>query len=126
MYGRLPDDYHLASSEDQELARKRVSVERERLYATLDALEIGCLGQGGAKGADELARDWARIRNVWLITYPADWDRHGKAAGPIRNEHMLREFEPDLVVAFPGGRGTQHMVSIALSAGVRVMMVGAA
>lgn len=40
----------------------------------------------------------------------ADWKKHGKAAGPIRNGIMLRDGKPDMVVAFPGGRGTANMV----------------
>ena len=59
--------------------------------------------------------------------FPADWIRHGRAAGPIRNEQMLREGCPDLVVAFhddPGlGRGTADMVRRALAAGVPVRFV---
>jgi UDP-N-acetylmuramoylalanine-D-glutamate ligase len=56
-------------------------------------------------------------------TYEADWDTHGKAAGPIRNKRMLDEGKPDLVVAFPGGRGTANMISQARKAGVEVIEV---
>ena len=48
---------------------------------------------------------------------PADWTKHGKAAGPIRNQKMLDEC-PDLVVAFPGGKGTADMVRRAMKAGI--------
>lgn len=37
---------------------------------------------------------------------------------------MLSEFQPDIVVAFPGGRGTAHMVRIARAAGIDVIEVG--
>ena len=42
--------------------------------------------------------------------FPADWAKHGKAAGPIRNAEMLTEFLPDYIVAFPGGKGTADML----------------
>lgn len=65
--------------------------------------------QGGAEGADAFAREWAQSRCVPMTTYPANWNRDGKAAGPIRNQQMI-ETEPDAVLAFPGGRGTADMV----------------
>ncbi len=78
------------------------------------------LVEGGAHGADTLARTWAQNRNLTFETYIANWQRDGRAAGPIRNELMLST-GIDLVVAFPGGRGTNHMVSIAQRDGVPVL-----
>lgn len=75
---------------------------------------------GGAKGADTLAIDWAVVHWVPFQEYPADWSTHGKAAGFIRNKQMLEEGKPDLVVAFPGGKGTKMMIDIARKAGVAV------
>jgi len=72
-----------------------------------------------------MAGDWAVERGVECLQYPADWEKLGRAAGPIRNEQMLREGKPDLVVAFPGARGTAHMVRIAREAGVRVIEIAA-
>jgi len=69
--------------------------------------------QGGAKGADECARRWANEHSVGCETYHADWKKYGKAAGPIRNRKMLDLGNPDLVIAFPGGNGTQNMVALA-------------
>ena len=79
--------------------------------------------QGGAPGADRLAFEWARANSVEVTTYEADWTAHGRAAGPIRNQRMLDEGQPDLVVAFPGTRGTADMVKRAKVAGVRVVEV---
>lgn len=78
---------------------------------------------GGATGADSLASRWATDMSIPVKVYPANWDEHGKAAGLIRNEQMLREGKPDVVIAFAGGRGTAHMVSIAKNAGVKVVQV---
>lgn len=75
---------------------------------------------GGASGADELAAQYAEVFGIRLRVYPADWRTHGRAAGPIRNQRMLDEGKPDLVIAFPGGRGTADMVRRARAAGVKV------
>lgn len=79
--------------------------------------------QGGAKGADFWADQWAIINWVDSTTYHPDWDKDGKAAGFIRNQRMLDEGKPDLVVAFPGGVGTADMVRRARKAGVEVMEI---
>lgn len=75
---------------------------------------------GGARGADEGAAAWAKSEGIKAIEYKADWKKHGKAAGPIRNQKMLDEGHPDAVVALPGGRGTADMVRRAYSAGIPV------
>lgn len=79
--------------------------------------------EGGARGADKLARLWAQHYGADVETCPADWGAHGKAAGPIRNQRMLDEGKPDLVIAFPGGRGTADMVRRAKAAGVEVRAI---
>lgn len=78
---------------------------------------------GNARGADSLARDWAIRHNVPHEAHPADWDRHGKKAGPIRNQEML-DSGLDGGIAFPGGRGTADMVRKMKAAGVPVWEVG--
>ena len=82
---------------------------------------IGEIIHGGANGADTMAGCWGDKHNIPVTVFKADWSRHGRAAGPRRNEKMLYEGKPDFVIAFPGGRGTAHMVSIAEKAGVRVI-----
>lgn len=82
---------------------------------------IAVIIHGGARGADILAGQFAVNECIPVEVYPADWQRDGKAAGPIRNSRMLAEGKPDLVVAFPGGRGTADMVRKAEKAGVRVI-----
>ena len=78
---------------------------------------------GEADGVDSVAMDWAVCNWTDYEGFPADWDKHGKKAGVLRNIQMLEEGKPDLVVAFPGGRGTAHMVQIAKAAGVEVIEV---
>lgn len=78
---------------------------------------------GDAKGADWLARAWAKFTKASYEGYPADWKKHGKAAGPIRNKQMLDEGKPELVIAFPGGSGTADMVRQAKARGIKVLEV---
>ncbi len=77
---------------------------------------------GEARGADTLAGQWARKNKIPVKSYPAQWNKHGRAAGPIRNKEMLDKEKPDLVVAFPGGKGTAHMAKIARENGVDVRL----
>lgn len=78
---------------------------------------------GGAEGVDAVAIDWAVVNWCPFVEFRADWDKHGKAAGPIRNQRMLAEGKPDLVVAFPGGKGTAHMKRLARDAKIKVMEI---
>ena len=81
---------------------------------------ITVLIHGAAKGADALAGCWARENNIKEKQYPALWNTHGKAAGIIRNQKMLDDNKVDLVVAFPGGKGTADMVQRAKKANIEV------
>lgn len=99
----------------------------ERICAVLDKLHreagIGVIIEGGAHGADQRARNWAQSRGVNCSTYEADWESYGSFAGPRRNQVMLDDGAPDLVIAFPGGRGTADMVKKARKAGVEVVEI---
>lgn len=79
------------------------------------------LVHGAARGADRLCAEWwGDIQERRVEAHPADWQRHGKAAGVLRNQEML-DSGLDLLVAFPGGRGTADMVRRAKAAGVPVL-----
>lgn len=91
------------------------------------AKPISLVVEGGAPGADALARVWCDFARVSCCTMRADWARYGRSAGPRRNEKMLSYLLQDrdggadvLVVAFPGGRGTADMVARAKRAGLTV------
>ncbi len=94
---------------------------RKLTYAALDQLDkeygFSVVIDGMARGADELAFDWALSRVVKTERYAADWDKYGRSAGPIRNQKMI-EALPDIAVAFPGGRGTADMAARCRAAGV--------
>lgn len=78
---------------------------------------------GKAPGADSLAIDWAVVNFCAFIEFPASWELHGKSAGPIRNQQMIDEGRPDLVIAFPGGRGTADMIRRAQKSGIPVRII---
>jgi hypothetical protein len=115
-------------------------VDRDMLFRTLDTetprtepdaygndmpLNVTIIHGDCPTGADLFADDWAAVNWCSVEGYPADWQMHGRAAGPIRNQRMLDEGKPDLVIAFPGGRGTADMVRRAMRAGVKILEVRA-
>jgi hypothetical protein len=93
------------------------------VYATLDRLKPTTVIEGGATGADFLANAWSIDHDVDCETYYAEWKKFGRSAGAIRNQRMLTEGRPDLVVAFPGGKGTADMVRRATNAGIKVEII---
>ena len=100
---------------------------REELYRVLDAIHkagpVTHAIHGGATGADSLVGQWCASLGVECTAYPADWKEYGKAAGPIRNQQMLNQGCPDVVIAFRGGAGTADMVRKAQKAGIKVVDV---
>ena len=84
---------------------------------------ITCIVHGGASGADYLAGYFARLHNIPVIIYYADWKKYNKAAGIIRNKEMLEKEKPDLVAAFPGGNGTKHMIKITKEKNIKCLVV---
>ena len=89
--------------------------------------EIDEVIHGAAPGADTLADTWARSRGIPVRRFIARWMTEGRAAGPLRNARMLAEGKPDVVIAFPGGKGTADMKERAFQAGIEVVeIIGAA
>lgn len=86
---------------------------KELVYSTLDEVKDVYgpvrLAVGDANGADYLAWQWAVDRNVPYQRFIADWNTYGKMAGPIRNREIL-DSGVDLLIAFPGGRGTSGCI----------------
>lgn len=79
---------------------------------------------GGARGVDTIAEHCARDQGLIVERHEADWQQHGKAAGPIRNQRMLNS-GADRVIAFWDGasRGTRHMIKISKAAGIPVNVI---
>lgn len=91
----------------------RYYANQEAVFAALDAVKEVYgpvrLHVGDANGADWLAWKWAEDRNVPVRRFIADWNQFGKMAGPIRNREML-DSGVELLIAFPGGRGTNGCI----------------
>jgi len=89
------------------------------ILAGLDVLSEGrneklVVIHGDAPGADKLAGRLAARWGATVIAEPADWDLHGKSAGPIRNSKMLNEYRPEMIFAFRSdgkSNGTDDMVA---------------
>lgn len=88
--------------------------DRARIRRDLESLPEGSVViEGGARGADRIAREEAKALGFHVATVSALWDYHGKSAGYLRNEAMAR-LEPDYAYAYPlDGPGTRHMIRIA-------------
>jgi hypothetical protein len=82
---------------------------------------ITCVIEGGYRGADEIGKLWAEWKGLPVLEVKANWKHYGKRAGPVRNQWMLDLCRPDLVVAFPGGSGTEDMILRADNAGIDVL-----
>ena len=100
-----------------------IHTELDRLYARYgnDLVII----QGNAPGADTIAARYAALElGIKQEAYRADWHKHGKAAGPIRNQQMLDEGKPQGVVAFQlhNSRGTEDMIRRAKAIGLPVIV----
>lgn len=125
-------------------------VDDDQVYRTLDAALLTLRGAGTApvtlvhggcnmrptrdgcaayvddppRGADAIADYVWRSWGLPVEIHFADWERHGKAAGYIRNSEMVSR-HADLVCAFwlDGSRGTGHTIQLARAAGLRLDVV---
>jgi hypothetical protein len=82
--------------------------------------EVSVVLSGAARGADRLGEEWAALRGIPVERYPADWNRHGRAAGPIRNREMIRHAEALLAIWDGASRGTADVIGAARQAGLQV------
>lgn len=78
---------------------------------------------GDQTGADAAAMDWAMAMKAPFRKFDADWEKFGRPAGPIRNQQILVEGKPELLVAFPGTMGTRDMIQRAERAGIPVRRI---
>lgn len=114
-----------------------------KVFSYLDDLHekhwIDKVIQGGATGADRLALKWCGSRSIECLNVPANWTdlshadavirtrhdgtKYDAKAGSRRNQRMIDEGKPDLVIAFPGQKGTADMISKARKANIEVLTV---
>lgn len=78
---------------------------------------------GTARGADQLGERYARERGFAVRQFPADWERHGKQAGYLRNREMAEN--ADALIAFWDGQshGTKMMIDLAMERGLNVRII---
>lgn len=76
--------------------------------------------EGGASGVDRIAGDYARENDIPLMVFPADWNKYGRAAGPIRNGEMAKHGTHLLAFWDGKSRGTKNMIETAKKHGLVV------
>jgi hypothetical protein len=85
-------------------------LDRPRLYfpATAPSTDITLIQGACPTGADAIAHEIALDMGWTAISEPADWNMHGKAAGPIRNQKMIDDYRPNIALFFNlnNSRGT--------------------
>ena len=105
-------------------------VDHNKVFSTLNRInrEVGIkmiIHGDCPTGADYLCKLWAEDKNICQKPIPAQWDVYGKRAGPIRNQEMLDLYGDDIdhVLAFPGGSGTEDMISRSIRYGLDVTWI---
>ena len=97
----------------------------EAVHKALDFLHrhegIDVVIEGDAQGVDRIAGYWARKHSVEDLKFRADWATLGRAAGPIRNQQMIEQGQPDAALLFPGGKGTADMRRRLKAAGITIL-----
>ena len=100
----------IAGSRGIKEAEYQIGVWLWLLRGSTDVLVIS----GGAKGVDVSARDVCSRLNIPFQEFPADWDKHGKAAGYIRNEVMVKKCSEAFIIWDGESRGTKHTIDLLL------------
>jgi len=90
------------------------------LVETIQLLNVKCIICGMAKGADMFGYQIAKELNLPVMEYRAEWEKHGKAAGYLRNYKMAEV--ADLCIAFKGGNGTKSMIKISKDKNIPVIV----
>jgi len=102
----------------------RYWTDKDTIRRVLEVLNPEVVIHGAAKGADSLAGEVANDLNIATEVYPAQWSLYGKGAGPIRNQQMIDEGHPDIVIWFhkdlDSSKGTRNMIDKALDCEIAV------
>ncbi len=104
----------------------RIEVMRQLMIHTGFSFDVTII-EGEARGADVLGKHAAIVMGMAVEGYPADWHKYGKRAGIIRNQQMIDEGKPDLVLAFHDdiehSKGTKDMINRAKKHNIPVKLV---
>ncbi len=79
---------------------------------------------GEARGPDTWGRMWAEARGIPVVSYPADWEHHGRSAGMIRNREMITAADAVLALWDGKSKGTGHAIALARRRGIPVYLAG--
>lgn len=104
---------------DYELLKKKCDVILQRRRDDSNIIVVS----GTARGADRLGERYARERGYQIERYPADWDRDGNSAGPIRNAKMADNAHALIAFWDSRSRGTLNMIENARSKGLAVRVI---
>lgn len=94
----------------------------EALYKIFACYDIKTIANGMARGVDKDAYDIAKKAGVDIFEFPAEWNKYGKSAGPIRNRQMLDFVGPcSILIVFDGGDGTKGIEEEAINRNMAVI-----
>ena len=91
-------------------------IELTALLLEIKASEVVC---GMATGADTFGASIGKKLGLPIKEFPAEWFKYGRSAGPKRNKEMAQY--ADVLIAYPGGRGTANMKKEAEKAGLKIL-----
>ena len=99
----------------------------ENYSILLDAIDesgfqVTTVISGRAKGVDRMGETYAYLRGLTIDVFPADWDKHGKAAGYIRNSEMAEHADALIAIWDGKSKGTKNMIEIAKRKGLKVFV----
>jgi len=97
---------------------------RQVLEAFQRLHEVRVLIHGGNQFLGSEIEVWARELGADIVRYPPNWQLHGKLAESLRNNFMLKDSRPDIVIALPGGEDTEELVNRSKAAGIPTLSVG--
>jgi glycerophosphoryl diester phosphodiesterase len=91
------------------------------LYPDLEK-NITEIVSGKAKGVDTLGERWARENKIPIKSFPADWNKYGNSAGPIRNLQMANYADALIALWDDISKGTGDMIEKAKNKGLKILI----
>ncbi len=95
--------------------------DKQLLFSILSGINnIELIISGGAKGADQMAEEFAKQHNIDTLIFKPDYNQFGRGAPLIRNKHIVNSSE--LIVAFWDGksRGTKNALEHTQKSGKKI------
>ncbi len=107
------------------IAGSRTISDRESVEAAIKAsgFEITEVVCGMARGVDTEGFNWAKDNNIPVKEFHADWEKYGRAAGPIRNKQMAEYADALIAIMAPNSKGTKNMIETAIKRGLKLWEV---